>query len=192
MQDQSARKAADGRETHELFENVACPFCGMLCDDLEIENTDGTLKVLRNGCGRSISGFERKLPSSSPQISGKDVTNEWLTAVLCRDAPGAQVVGFSNPDGSSGSTERLALRVSYNDAGQNAGLPTELFTKAGSHVRQRLLTKQPLFLLDICLRECAPSVGQDRVSLFGGPESQDGQRLDERQQIVNLQLELAS
>jgi formylmethanofuran dehydrogenase subunit B len=74
MQDQSTRKAADGRETHELFENVACPFCGMLCDDLEIENTDGTLKVLRNGCGRSISGFERKLPPSSPQISGKDVT----------------------------------------------------------------------------------------------------------------------
>jgi Phosphotransferase enzyme family len=73
-------------------------------------------------------------------ISGADVTNEWLTAVLCRNVPGAQVVGFSNPGGSSGSTERLALRVDYNDAGQEAGLPTELFTKAGSHVRQRLLT----------------------------------------------------
>ena len=74
MQDQSARKAAEKRATHELFENIACPFCGMLCDDLEIENRDGALKVLKNGCGRSVTGFERKLPLSSPQIKGKDVT----------------------------------------------------------------------------------------------------------------------
>ncbi|HEX6830478.1 MAG TPA: formylmethanofuran dehydrogenase [Methyloceanibacter sp.] len=58
----------------KVFENVACPFCGMLCDDLEVENDDGTLKVLKNGCGRAIGGFERKLPPSSPQIRGKDVT----------------------------------------------------------------------------------------------------------------------
>lgn len=74
MQDQSARKATGGRATHELFENVACPFCGMLCDDLEVENSGGTLKVLKNGCGRSVAGFERKLPPSHPQIHGKDVT----------------------------------------------------------------------------------------------------------------------
>jgi formylmethanofuran dehydrogenase subunit B len=74
MQDQSARKTTGERATHELFENVACPFCGMLCDDLEIENRDGVLKVLKNGCGRSVAGFERKLPPSSPQIRGKGVT----------------------------------------------------------------------------------------------------------------------
>jgi len=73
-------------------------------------------------------------------ISGADVTPEWLTAVLCADVPGAQVLSFSNPGGSSGSTERLALRVVYNDAGQRAGLPTELFTKAGTKISQRLLT----------------------------------------------------
>ncbi|PQM45170.1 phosphotransferase [Mycobacterium talmoniae] len=73
-------------------------------------------------------------------ISGSHVTPEWLTAVLCRGVPGAHVVSFSNPSGSSGSTERLALRVVYDDAGQRAGLPTELFTKAGTKVSQRLLT----------------------------------------------------
>ena len=46
----------------------------MLCDDLEIENRDGALKVLKNGCGRSVAGFERKLPPSNPQIQGKNVT----------------------------------------------------------------------------------------------------------------------
>ena len=74
MQNSSARKATGEREMHKVFENVACPFCGMLCDDLEVENDDGTLKVLKNGCGRAIGGFERKLPPSSPQIRGKDVT----------------------------------------------------------------------------------------------------------------------
>ena len=74
MQNSSARKATGEREMHKVFENVACPFCGMLCDDLEIENNDGTLKILKNGCGRAIGGFERKLPPSSPQIRGKDVT----------------------------------------------------------------------------------------------------------------------
>jgi Phosphotransferase enzyme family len=73
-------------------------------------------------------------------ISGADVTPEWLTAVLCGAAPGAQVLSFSNPGGSSGSTERLALRVAYNEAGVLAHLPTELFTKAGTKVSQRLLT----------------------------------------------------
>jgi len=74
MQNSSGREVAGERVTHEVFENVACPFCGMLCDDLEVENNDGRLKVLKNGCGRAISGFERKLPPSSPQIRGKDVT----------------------------------------------------------------------------------------------------------------------
>jgi aminoglycoside phosphotransferase (APT) family kinase protein len=73
-------------------------------------------------------------------ISGATVTPEWLTAVLCRGVPGARVEGFTNPGGSSGSTERLALRVTYNDAGTEAGLPTELFTKAAAQVSQRLLT----------------------------------------------------
>ena len=73
-------------------------------------------------------------------ISGATVTTEWLTAVLCRNAPGAHVVSFSNPGGSSGSTERMALRVTYDEAGQRAGLPTELFTKSATAFSQRLLT----------------------------------------------------
>jgi formylmethanofuran dehydrogenase subunit B len=74
MQDSSVRKATGGRPTHEVFHNVTCPFCGMLCDDLEVENTDGALKILKNGCGRAVAGFERKLPPSSPQVQGKEVT----------------------------------------------------------------------------------------------------------------------
>ncbi|ODR99390.1 formylmethanofuran dehydrogenase [Methyloceanibacter methanicus] len=56
-----------------LFHDVACPFCGMICDDLEVERAADGLKVRRSGCGRAASAFERKLPPSSPMIAGKDV-----------------------------------------------------------------------------------------------------------------------
>ena len=72
-------------------------------------------------------------------MSGADLTTEWLTEVLCRDIPGAQVVSFSTPGGSSGTSERLALRVEYNDTGIAAGLPTQLYTKTTKSFRQRMV-----------------------------------------------------
>ncbi len=61
------------RPTSELFENVTCPFCGILCDDLEISRTGNTLKILKNGCGQACAGFERSLPDVSPMIKGEAV-----------------------------------------------------------------------------------------------------------------------
>jgi len=73
MPSSSARKAKPERASKELFENVTNPFCGTLPDDLTVERTDKGLKVLNNGDGKSVAGFERKLPPSSPQVKGKDV-----------------------------------------------------------------------------------------------------------------------
>lgn len=71
--------------------------------------------------------------------NGVSLTPEWLTAVLCRDVPGAEVVSWHSPGGSSGTSERAALRVEYNAAGRAAGLGTELFTKCTASLTQRLL-----------------------------------------------------
>jgi Phosphotransferase enzyme family len=71
--------------------------------------------------------------------NGTDLNEEWLTAVLCQEHPGARVVSFSTPGGSVGTSTRTALRVTYNDAGQAAGLPTELFTKTTAAFSQRLV-----------------------------------------------------
>lgn len=73
MPSSNARKAKGERASSELFENVTTPFCGMLCDDLTVERTDKGLKVLKNACGKSVAGFERKLPEARPRIKGKDV-----------------------------------------------------------------------------------------------------------------------
>ena len=57
----------------EVYHNVTCPFCGLLCDDLEVSRTGSTLKVLKNGCGRATGGFQRVLPPAKPQVRGAEV-----------------------------------------------------------------------------------------------------------------------
>jgi formylmethanofuran dehydrogenase subunit B len=61
------------RPQSDLFENVTCPFDGMLNDDLVVERTGKGLKVVKNGSPKSIAGFERKLPPANPMVGGKEV-----------------------------------------------------------------------------------------------------------------------
>ncbi|GAA5054225.1 aminoglycoside phosphotransferase family protein [Nocardia callitridis] len=72
-------------------------------------------------------------------ISGETLTPQWLTAVLCRTTEGAEVLSFRTENGSKGTATRVALRVEYNDAGTEAGLPTELFAKTTTAFSQRIL-----------------------------------------------------
>lgn len=70
----SAGLESGSSSADKTYENVACPFCGILCDDLEISNSGGSLKVRKNGCERAIAGFERAVSGAKPQIAGKDAT----------------------------------------------------------------------------------------------------------------------
>ena len=74
MPEPTARKSKGERGAKELFENVTNPFCGILPDDLVVERTEQGLEVVKNGCPRSVAGFERKLPKALPQVDGKDVS----------------------------------------------------------------------------------------------------------------------
>jgi formylmethanofuran dehydrogenase subunit B len=66
--------AGEGKASaSEVYHNVTCPFCGLLCDDTEVSRTGTTLKVLKNGCGRAVAGFQRVLPAAKPQVRGADV-----------------------------------------------------------------------------------------------------------------------
>ncbi len=75
------------------------------------------------------------------------ITPAWLTSVLCRGRPGAEVVGVALGAGSSGSTQRRRLAVSYNqagrrmveaEAGKRGGLPATLFAKMTASITSRL------------------------------------------------------
>lgn len=53
--------------------DVACPFCGLLCDDLSIARDEAGIRVTKNGCDKAVAGFERSVEGAKPQIDGRDV-----------------------------------------------------------------------------------------------------------------------
>ena len=76
--------APEGSAASGVEENVACPFCGILCDDLEVAHGPSGLKVLNNGCAKAIEGFERSILAANPQIGGRDVTLSEAVAEAAR------------------------------------------------------------------------------------------------------------
>jgi formylmethanofuran dehydrogenase subunit B len=53
--------------------DVACPFCGLVCDDLELARDETGVKVTKNGCEKAVAGFERNVSGAKPQVEGRDV-----------------------------------------------------------------------------------------------------------------------
>jgi formylmethanofuran dehydrogenase subunit B len=81
---------AEGGEqgASHTYDNVTCPFCGLLCDDLQVTRTGSTLKV-SNGCPRATAGFQRPLPPAKPLVRDREVSFEEAVkaaAGLIRDA----------------------------------------------------------------------------------------------------------
>jgi formylmethanofuran dehydrogenase subunit B len=76
------------------YDNVACPFCGILCDDLKISRTAAGLKVTANGCDKAIAGFERAAGSSQPQIAGKPASLAEAVAAAAKLVRGARLPIF--------------------------------------------------------------------------------------------------
>ena len=68
---------AEGGEqgASHTYDNVTCPFCGLLCDDLQVTRTGSTLKV-NNGCPRATAGFQRPLPPAKPLVRDREVSFE--------------------------------------------------------------------------------------------------------------------
>lgn len=67
------------------------------------------------------------------------MTCEWLSAIVCRDAPGAAVTGFRFDVRDDGSSNRRRIFLDYNAAGQAAGLPGKLFCKAAENLENRIV-----------------------------------------------------
>jgi aminoglycoside phosphotransferase (APT) family kinase protein len=67
------------------------------------------------------------------------ITPAWLTAALCARTPSATVTRVAVEQASAGTHERHRLRVSYNEAGQRAGLPASIFTKSLPSIVTRMI-----------------------------------------------------
>ncbi len=62
---------------------ATCPACGLLCDDIALENTNHQLKVIKPNCAKAVAFFEQASGENSPQIAGKSVT---LTQAVAKAA----------------------------------------------------------------------------------------------------------
>lgn len=60
----------------ERREDIACPFCGLICDDLAVETRSDHVRVAANGCPRATAGFGRPAGDAQPIIGGKSATLE--------------------------------------------------------------------------------------------------------------------
>jgi thiamine kinase-like enzyme len=77
----------------------------------------------------------REVPPSPGHL-----TDEWLTLALCDGVRGARVVSHELGPRNDGTSSRRTLRVEFNEAGREAGLVEELFTKSGSTFATRLVS----------------------------------------------------
>jgi hypothetical protein len=95
-------------------------------------------RVCAAAAGERVRGV-RVVHAEDVPRSPEDITVEWLTAVLCSNAPAARVTTATPHEGSSGTTTRRTLELAYNEAGTAADLPTRLFVKCTSTVAQRIM-----------------------------------------------------
>jgi len=60
----------------EIFRDVVCPFCSLLCDDLRVARDNRSLAVTANGCARARKGFGRRDPLLDCHVRGSPSTLE--------------------------------------------------------------------------------------------------------------------
>jgi hypothetical protein len=102
---------------------------------------------MSNGIVAKITAaYERDQKRDAAAIAGTDlplsyesITSQWLTRVLCKAVPDAQVASFSLGPPDDGSSNRRTIQVQYNHSGEVAGLPTALFCKATHDLANRIV-----------------------------------------------------
>ncbi len=71
-------------------------------------------------------------------INFEAITPQWLTAILCKQHPGAAVTGLQLGPIDEGTSSRRRILLEYNEAGKAAGLPTSVFCKSTHTLTSRL------------------------------------------------------
>ena len=95
---------------------ATCPACGLLCDDVLIENNNNKIKVLTKGCEKAVHFFEQPLIDASPQINGKPVALQQAIAHAAKLLKASQQPLFSGL-----STDVQGFRAIYNLAQKTDG-----------------------------------------------------------------------
>ncbi len=79
-----------------------------------------------------------RLGDNVPNVEA--LTCDWLTDVVCRNIPSAEVMDFSVAAVSEGTHDRHRITLQYNPAGVAASLPATLFTKTLPTYKKRTMS----------------------------------------------------
>jgi formylmethanofuran dehydrogenase subunit B len=122
-------------EPGRIEREVVCPFCALLCDDLEVVVGGDRLAVTGQGCPRAIEAFARPLPDDlRPRIRGEPVE---LEVALARAAE--RLAAARMPLWAGLEADLAALRAAVALAERTGGV---LDPMAGEGARAQLLAVQ--------------------------------------------------
>ncbi len=88
---------------------ATCPACGLLCDDVLVENNNNKINVLENSCAKSVSFFEQTSNDTLPLINGKPVSLQQAIAHAAKLLKTSQQPLFAGL-----STDVAGFRAIYN------------------------------------------------------------------------------
>jgi formylmethanofuran dehydrogenase subunit B len=95
---------------------ATCPACGLLCDDVKVENNINKINVLNTNCKKAIAFFEQSLQDTTPLINGKPVSLQEAISHAAKLIKTSQQPLFAGL-----STDVTGFRAVYNLAQTNNG-----------------------------------------------------------------------
>lgn len=111
---------------------IVCPFCALLCDDLEVAVEGDRVAVVGKGCGRAREAFARPLPEDlGPRVRGEPVDPESALARAAELLAGARLPLFAGLE-----ADLAGLRAVVALAERTGGVVDPM---AGEGVRAQLL-----------------------------------------------------
>ena len=87
-----------------------------------------TLDLLESLAPGKIMLTDEKIPLP---LTFEEISSEWLTQALSQRYPGVEVTSFAIDSGMHTTSSKARLHLQYNDAGQRAGLPPQMYIKGG-------------------------------------------------------------
>lgn len=105
----------------------------------QMDFVGSVLRVVGARAGEKLARSASMTDPGGVPAGVDELTPEWLTGALCRGFPGAAVTAFSVDGGSHGTSTRRGLTITYNRAGEDAGLPAQIYSKSTPSLVNRVL-----------------------------------------------------
>lgn len=101
-------------------------------------SVDTLVEQIKRLHAEEVAADRPALTANDIPLSYEAITPAWMTDVLCKQTPGAEVTRVRLDERDSGSTNRRRIFVEYNEAGEAAGLPGSVFCKATQGLLNRI------------------------------------------------------